>query len=64
MRRFLSGSRTCANMPFRFTVTTLRPSASFAEAFNVHWREYLMESAQVGTLYVLHLLLCDAPLRH
>jgi aquaporin Z len=33
-----------------FLVHALKPSASFADAIRAHWREYLMEAAQLGVL--------------
>ncbi|MFZ0589283.1 MAG: aquaporin, partial [Bryobacteraceae bacterium] len=45
-----SGVTPVSDMPRRFAVTVLGPSASFAEALKAHWREYLMESAQIGAL--------------
>jgi aquaporin Z len=33
-----------------YPVTRLAPSASLAEAFQTHWREYLMEAAEFGVL--------------
>jgi aquaporin Z len=36
--------------PHPFLVTQLSPSASIAEALKTHWREYLMEAAELGVL--------------
>jgi len=36
--------------PGPFPVTALAPSASLAEAIGVHWREYLMEATELGSL--------------
>src|SRR5271165_3801796 len=33
-----------------YSVTALPRSASFAEAIRVHWREYLMEAAELAAL--------------
>jgi hypothetical protein len=33
-----------------FPVTSLAPSASLAEAIGTHWREYLMEGTELGSL--------------
>jgi aquaporin Z len=33
-----------------FAVTSLSPSASVAEAIGTHWREYLMEGTELGSL--------------
>jgi aquaporin Z len=33
-----------------FPVMALAPSASLADAINLHWREYLMEGSEVGSL--------------
>jgi aquaporin Z len=33
-----------------FPVTALAPSATLADALAVHWREYLMESSEIGSL--------------
>jgi aquaporin Z len=40
------------NLPpaVRFPVGALAPSASLAEAIGAHWREYLMEGAELGSL--------------
>jgi aquaporin Z len=49
--RITSESRPTLNMPSRsYSVTQLTPSASFAEALKTHWREYLMEAAELGVL--------------
>lgn len=36
--------------PSLFPVTALAPSASLAEAIGMHWREYLMEATELGSL--------------
>ena len=44
-------NRQIVNIPSRpFTVTQLSPSASLAQALKVHWREYLMEAAELSML--------------
>jgi aquaporin Z len=40
-----------------FRVTALAPSASVAEAINAHWREYFMESAELGA-FMLSACIC------
>jgi len=42
-------SRQTLDIP-SFSVTRLSPSASLAQALKVHWREYLMEAAELGVL--------------
>jgi hypothetical protein len=44
-------SRQTLTMPSRpYAVTQLSPSASLAQALKIHWREYLMEAAELGVL--------------
>jgi aquaporin Z len=44
-------SRHTLNIPCRrFSVTQLSPSASLTQALKIHWREYLMEAAELGVL--------------
>jgi aquaporin Z len=44
-------NRQIVNIPSRpFTVTQLSPSASLTQALKIHWREYLMEAAELGVL--------------
>jgi len=44
-------SRQTLNIPSRpYSVTQLSPSASLAQALKIHWREYLMEAAELGVL--------------
>jgi aquaporin Z len=38
--------------PHSYLVTALAPSASLADAFRTHWREYLMEAAELCLLMV------------
>jgi len=40
-----------------FRVTALAPSASVAQAINAHWKEYLMESAELGA-FMLSTCIC------
>ncbi len=54
----------------QYPVTALAPSASMAEAIGAHWREYLMEGTEIGSLMlstcIFGTLLYgnDSPLRH
>jgi aquaporin Z len=44
-------SHQTLNMPSRpYSVTQFSPSASLAQALKIHWREYLMEAAELGVL--------------
>ena len=44
-------SRQILTVPSRpYSVTQLTPSASLAQALKIHWREYLMEAAELGVL--------------
>jgi hypothetical protein len=44
-------SRHTLNIASRpFSVTRLSPSALLAQALETHWREYLMEAAELGVL--------------
>jgi hypothetical protein len=39
------------NIPSRpYTVTQFSPSTSLAQALKIHWREYMMEAAELGVL--------------
>lgn len=45
--------------PHLFPITALAPSASIAEAIHTHWREYLMEAAEIAAL-MLSTCICGA----
>jgi hypothetical protein len=36
--------------PYSYLITALAPSATLADAFRKHWREYLMEAAELCVL--------------
>jgi aquaporin Z len=48
--RALGPQIRAAGPALHFPVTALEPSASLAEAIGAHWKEYLMEGTEIGSL--------------
>jgi len=51
MRQKQHNSQSFSSAPaMHFPVTALAPSAALADALTVHWREYLMEGSEIGSV--------------